>query len=527
MSISSVAADRRAFPALTALLAAGLVGPTLVVALAATGVPPTAAAIGLVVVAAGLLWRPTVRSTLVQLRLALGTPIALLFILGLTIASCYTVRLSGFMLDATRADLSVFPKRKFFREHACLTSYTEAAGFAAEGLNIYEVQRYVDIPKPGEYKDRYIGPISVDIYQYPPTFLVLPYPAFAAGLDFFTIRRIWFFIQTTVFFAGVVLLARWISGPAAIAALLLMPLLWIAPTTRLTLQVGNFQLFAFATAMLAMIAFDRGRNVTGGLGLGFVSAAKIFPGVLGLILLVNRQWKAVLSTIGWSLALTLLAWMMIGSKPFTDFVTFQMPRIQSGEAFFWIEEDPNSPPINGSVYGLVTKLRALGLPMTGQLAANRASSAYALVVFLIAGLAAWRLSKLGSTGITSDALRMRQAQVWLALLSLTSFRSPFVPDAYGLIGTIWLLTLIAAERRWRGYMWVLFGSAMAAFSMVFDGSLPRPLPTWILLLTLAIQLAAIGLNVAVAIGAAEGSTLASERPDPSRLPTRDVEFRVP
>ena len=93
------------------------------------------------------------------------------------------------MIDATRSDLSVLPNRKFFREHACLSSYTEAARFAAAGLNIYEVQRYVDIPKPGEFKDRYIGPISVDIYQYPPTFLVLPYPALAAGLDFFTVRQ--------------------------------------------------------------------------------------------------------------------------------------------------------------------------------------------------------------------------------------------------------------------------------------------------------------------------------------------------
>jgi hypothetical protein len=92
---------------------------------------------------------------------------------------------------------------------------------------------------------------------------------------------------------------------------------------------------------------------------------------------------------------------------------------------------------------------------------------------------------------------MRQAQVWLALLTLASFRSPFVPDAYGFIGTIWLLTLIAADSRWRGYMWVACGGAMTAFSVVFDGSLATPVPTWVILLTLAIQLAAIGLNVAL------------------------------
>ena len=136
------------------------------------------------------------------------------------VATGYNVRLSEFMLDATRTDLSVFPNRKFFREHACLSSYTEAGRFAAEGLNIYELERYVIIPKPGEYKDRYIGPISVDIYQYPPTFLILPYPAVAAGIDFFTVRRVWFFIQSLLLLTAIAMLASWIGGPAGIAALL-------------------------------------------------------------------------------------------------------------------------------------------------------------------------------------------------------------------------------------------------------------------------------------------------------------------
>lgn len=523
MSLSSVAADRGTFWALTALLATGLVGPPLVVGLAAAGVPVMAGTVAVMLVTVGLLVHPAVRSRLAGLRLAIGTPVTLLFILGLTVATCYNVRLSRFMIDATRSDLSVLPNRKFFREHACLSSYTEAARFAAAGLNIYEVQRYVDIPKPGEFKDRYIGPISVDIYQYPPTFLVLPYPALAAGLDFFTVRQLWFVIQSAVLFTGIVLLARWISGPAAIVALLLMPAIWLAQTTRVTLQVGNFQLTAFPLAVLAMMAFERGRNVAGGLGLGLVAASKIFPGVLGLVLIGTRQWKAVVSTIGWSVALTLLAWMLVGSKPFTDFLTFQLPRIESGEAFFWIEQ-PEIAPINQSVYGLVTKLRQLGVPMTSQVAGNRASSVYALFVFLLAAFAGWRLQKLGSTGIPSDRLRMRHAQVWLALLTLASLRSPFVPDAYGLVGTMWLLTLVAADRRRRGYWWAVFGAAMIAFSLVLDGGLVTPpVPAWIVLLTLAIQLAAIGVNIAAVVGV----SAASGRPDPSRLPTRDVEFRVP
>jgi hypothetical protein len=500
MPLSSVVADRRAFSGLTTVLAAGLAGPPTVVGLNSVGVPSVAGAVAVIVAAAIALTRPAVRGPLIALRRGVGTRISIAFLLGLVVATGYNVRLSEFMLDATRTDLSVFPNRKFFREHACLSSYTEAGRFAAEGLNIYELERYVIIPKPGEYKDRYIGPISVDIYQYPPTFLILPYPAVAAGIDFFTVRRVWFFIQSLLLLTAIAMLASWIGGPAGIAALLLAPVLWIAPTTRLGLQVGNFQLTAFPVAVLAMIAFDRARNSAGGLALGFVAASKIFPGVLGLVLMATRRWKAIAWTIGWSVALSLLALMLVGSKPFTDFLIFQLPRIESGEAFFWTE-DPLVAPINHSIYGLVTKLRLLGVPMTGAHAGARVSSVYAAIIFVLALAAGWRLHRFGSRGMPSEILRIRHAQAWLALLTLASLRSPFVPDAYGYIGTLWLLTIFAAEHRWKGSTWMAFAAAAIAVSLILDGgAIPSPVPTWIVLLTLAIQLLVLAFNAAMALG---------------------------
>jgi uncharacterized membrane protein len=85
------------------------------------------------------------------------------------------------------------------------------------------------------------------------------------------------------------------------------------------------------------------------------------------------------------------------------------------------------------------------------------------------------------------------------VLSLASFRSPFVPDAYGLVGTLWLLTLIAAERQ-RLIEWTALVIAGAAFSLVFDGGLvPSPVPLWMVLATLGIQLAAYGINLFVVL----------------------------
>jgi alpha-1,2-mannosyltransferase len=227
--------------------------------------------------------------------------------------------------------------------------------------------------------------------------------------------------------------------------------------------------------------------------------SKIFPGVLGLLLVGARQWRAVASVLLWSIALTVLAWTTLGSRPFVDFFAYQVPRIESGDAFFWIE-DPGIAPVNQSLYGLVTKLRLLGVPWTDRPMATATSNLYGLVVVLLGAYAAWRLSHLARTGMTPSVFRLRQAQIWLALLSLASLRSPFVPDTYGLIGSLWLLTLLGAEAGRSVRTWTILAAAAVAFSVIMDGGvIPSPVPTWIVLTTLAIQTAAIGINVHVVL----------------------------
>ena len=323
---------------------------------------------------------------------------------------------------------------------------------------------------------RFIGPFEVDLYQYPPAFLVLPRAPVAAGLDFLTIRKLWFAVQSIVLFATMVLLARWIGGSSGLLVLLLVPVVWLSPTTRLALQIGNFQLTAFALTVLAMIAFDRGRVGRGGFALGFAAVSKIYPGLLGVLLIARRQWRAVAWTVAWSAAFTAAAWLMVGSAPFVDFFRYQLPRIESGQAFFWMET-ADVAPINFGVHGLVIKLRFLGLPWTGPEAASRAASLYAVLLLPLAAVSAWRLRALGAGTIGPERLRLRQAQVWLGLLSLASFRSPFVPDAYALFGTLWLLTLVAAEGHWqaRGRIALVVGGAIA-MTVLDGGPIPAPGP---------------------------------------------------
>ncbi len=480
------------------VLAACLAGPPLVVGLAAVGVPwqittALVASSGVVV----LLRTARQARTIGYQRLRWPAVVTVLTVLGA--ATIYTARLSTFMLDETRVDLSVLPNRAFFRAHSCLSAYTEAARLAPTGANIFDVAQYSDPARPGQNMARFIGTFEVDLYQYPPAFLVLPRAAVAAGLEFLTIRRVWFAIQSVVLFAAMVQLARWIGGSSGLLVLLLVPIVWLSPTTRLGLQLGNFQLTAFPLAVLAMIAFERGRAGRGGVALGFPVVSKIFPGVLGVLLLVERRWRAIAWTVVWSAAFTAAAWLMVGSVPFVDFFRYQLPRIESGQAFPWMEA-ADAAAINYGVHGLVIKLRFLGLPWTGPVAASRIASLYAVVLVPLAFVAAWRLHALASGPVDPERLRLRKAQVWLGLLSLASFRSPFVPDAYALVGTLWLLTLVAAEGHWqaRGRIFLVFAGA-AAMVVLDGGPIPLAVPAWIMAATFAGQLAAIALNAAIVI----------------------------
>ena len=102
------------------VLAACLAGPPLVVGLAAVGVPwqittALVASVGIVV-----LWRTVVQARAIGYqRLYWPAVVAVLTVLGA--ATIYNARLSTFMLDETRVDLSVLPNRAFFRAHSCLS----------------------------------------------------------------------------------------------------------------------------------------------------------------------------------------------------------------------------------------------------------------------------------------------------------------------------------------------------------------------------------------------------------------------
>jgi hypothetical protein len=459
--------------------------PPTIVGISALGLRPTWVGAVVTLAATAAIWHwwrrlPDSFATVMRGRHLLLT----LWVALVLVAGYHTVRLGVFMHDAARADLSVLPDRAFFRTHACLSAYTEASRLAPEGQNVYDPQAYLN---------RQVGRLEVDLFQYPPAFLVLGGVLRLGSEDFEVNRAAWFLVQSLGLLTAALGLALWIGGTAGARLAWLIPLVWVATPTLLTLQIGNFQLSALAWSTGAMVLVMTGWPVLAGALLGFCAAGKIFPGVLGLYLLARLRWRAVLWTGAWALAWLVVAIAWFGMKPQWDFLLYQVPRIQSGEAFFWVDS-PDVAGINYSIYGLVARLRAAGVPGATREVGNGLASVFGGVVLLLAAWAGWRRRR---RHLDDPDARVEEAALWLALLNLGSLRSPFVPDAYAFFGSVWLATLVwSGLTRRTAAAGALLAILFAGFTRVFDGMLPdgATTPAWMLGLTLAIQVGALAFN---------------------------------
>jgi hypothetical protein len=71
---------------------------------------------------------------------------------------------------------------------------------------------------------------------------------------------------------------------------MLSGLLLAAVPTGMTLQIGNFQIIGFALAMLAMVLIASDFVASGTALLAFVTASKLFPGILVIRVYQRSDW---------------------------------------------------------------------------------------------------------------------------------------------------------------------------------------------------------------------------------------------
>ena len=248
------------------------------------------------------------------------------------------------------------------------SAYVVAADLSRRGkLNLYDERFYPAFGRtaarllaPGDVRN--LGAWMEDPFEYPPPFLLFPRVALLVTDDFLTLRAGWFVLQALGLLVVTAWLARWIGGRDGRLTLLLVPVLLASLPTMLGLQFGQFHVATLLLSIAAMISFEERRPAVGGVLLAVAIVSKLSPAFLVVYLLARRRWREVAWTLGACAAFSGVALAVLGWAPFEAFLSYQLPRIQSGEAFSFYEDKELVVSRNLGIPGLVTKLHFLGVP---------------------------------------------------------------------------------------------------------------------------------------------------------------------
>ncbi|MEO5819325.1 MAG: glycosyltransferase family 87 protein [Vicinamibacteraceae bacterium] len=359
-----------------------------------------------------------------------------LFVAGSLAVGAQLVWLIGFIIDPSRATWTPGPLAPMPAVHSCASSYWVAGSVVRSRPDIYDDALY-NLPQtdPTAMRNaRKLGRFSIDNYEYPPPFLLVPRILGLVTPDFWHFRRLWFALNFGLVVVVSVLVARRLDERLGTHAVWLTPYVVAGPAIIATFQVGNVQMLMIAMSALAMYCFDRRSPVLGGALLAFAIAGKLYPGVFVLYLLLQRDWRAVGWTAVWGIVLVAVSVADVGWEPYRAFL-HEMPGLMSGEAFSAFR-NPGAIGNNGSVPGVVFKLGMWGVPNMGFPAMRMLGWAYTLVV--IAGTV-WLARRVRPGG--------REPVVWIIILVLATMRSPFMAT-YAFFPVMWLATLVLAVR-WR------------------------------------------------------------------------------
>jgi alpha-1,2-mannosyltransferase len=414
---------------------------------------------------------------------AASRPLKILSVAAALLAFVVVGRLAVFMAAPDKVGWSSVPNSQWELRHSCLTAYFMAAEAGARGDNIYDSALYTapDDDPTRLRKARRLGPFNVDVYEYPPPFLILPRALSLVAPDFFRLRTLWFGLTGLVVLLAMVVAARDLGPAAGTRALLLAPLVWAALPTLSALQKGNAQLLVIAASMLAMACFERRRDAAGGALLAYVTVSKLFPGMLLVYLLARRQWRALGWTAAMGVVYVALTLADVGLAPFAAFLR-HLPGLVGGEAFPAFR-NPAAMAINFSVPGLVFKLKLFGVAGMGFGAAKVVGWIWT-VVAVVATVAVARRT----------VAEVDRPLVWMAILILATLRSPFLPQAYAAFPPLWLLTLLGARRPFdvKTMGWVLVAGLLLNLMWPTDWPID---PRWLAVMTLLPQVVTVVLAV--------------------------------
>jgi len=414
-----------------------------------------------------------------------------------------TARVSTFMSDRSTPGAADWMLQRV-ADHDCMGGYVYGADLNRKGdPNVYDISHYplgtpgVDArPDPGIPADATrvanLAPYVLDNLQYAPPFLLVPRAALAVTNDYLRMRTVWFVLQWFGLAVVAFTIATWVGGRSGAIMLLLIPVFLMSGPTSLGLQRGQFHPAAWALALGAMLAFEYRRNALGGAMLAFAVWTKIFPGVLGIYLIVTRRWSAVAWTFGAAAAWIVLTFLVAGSAPFERFVVYQLPRITSGDAFAWCFDRLTCVINNQAPYGLPFKLFRLGWLSEPLRWGEVIRSVFPLAVVAIA---VWAGLRAPSSRRTPEE-RAVVARTWTSIAMVASLMPNLVPATYSPMGSFLTLMLLAGlVRSW-------WAAALLALAWISAFQLPAsPTSDFKVGLSFVTAVVLLGVNAWTAITA--------------------------
>jgi alpha-1,2-mannosyltransferase len=373
-------------------------------------------------------------------------------------------RMAVFLGDPSQVGCSLMPSEPFLVRHSCLTAYVHGAILSKDpAANVYDmafVNDSGDAPPALPPTAAHFAPFTLDAFGYPPPFLLLSRALLLVTPDFVSQRILFGAASLGLILFACAAAARTLGGVAERRIWLLAPLFMAHPLVLVTLQVGNFHLAALALCLLCWVALERRRDGLTGALLAAATLAKIFPGLLGVLLLVQRRWRAAALTALTAAALCALSVAVLGTRVWRDFLFYHLPRVQSGEALRFLAASPREIGFNVAPFGIPFKLAALGLEGWGWDQARLFGNVYTAVLLVLAVLAG-----------RNQGNPQHRLTVWLAMVLLASLRSPYAAP-FVLSTMMVLLLVLVAEIRGRAGV-VAFVAFCALFSMPTPFADPR------------------------------------------------------
>ncbi len=258
---------------------------------------------------------------------------------------------------------------------------------AARGLNFYDPVQYQQLarqflPHPPTIEFQQ-AVLDVGFWYPPPSmFLFLPLGWFSLQ----TAASLWFAFHVLVLLADVGLVWQlFLHQQKYVGAMLALVLMVMMTGTQLTFSYAQTN----ALLLLFVLLFykERGRP-RAGVWLALAILVKPIALVLGLVLVLHRQWRILGITAIVLALITLAAWLVFGTDVFRSFITAGPTARQP----LWVYTEP----VNQSLLSYILRLTQSG-PLTGSPVTNPIFVGLTALMLAFSAWLIWRLGR-GQSG---------------------------------------------------------------------------------------------------------------------------------